>query len=71
MARASRCSAARSTSPNPRSTSCVSCARSPTARFTPPEAVKDYHDALQKQGLKPARELAADSAITESVLKSA
>ena len=31
MARVSRCSAARSISPNRRSTSCVSCARSPTA----------------------------------------
>ena len=37
---------------------------------TPPEAVKDYHAALQKQGLKPAREIATDSAITEAVLKS-
>ncbi len=39
--------------------------------LTPLEAVKDYHAALQKQGLKPTRELALDSAITESVLKSA
>jgi hypothetical protein len=38
--------------------------------MTPPEAVKDYHAALQKQGLKPAREIAVDSAITESALKS-
>ena len=38
--------------------------------MTPPEAVKDYHAALQKQGLKPTREIAVDSAITESVLKS-
>jgi hypothetical protein len=38
--------------------------------MTPPEAVKDYHAALQKQGLKPTREIAIDSAITESVLKS-
>ncbi|HEY1779567.1 MAG TPA: hypothetical protein VGG79_03900 [Roseiarcus sp.] len=37
--------------------------------MTPLEAVKDYHSALQKQGLKPAREIALDSAITESVLK--
>ncbi len=39
--------------------------------MTPPEAVKDYHAALQKQGLKPTREIAVDSAITETVLKSA
>jgi len=39
--------------------------------LTPLEAVKDYHAALQKQGLKPARPLAADSAITESVLLAA
>ena len=39
--------------------------------LSPLEAVKDYHAALQKQGLKPTRELALDSAITESVLKSA
>jgi hypothetical protein len=39
--------------------------------MTPPEAVKDYHSALQKQGLRPTREIAVDSAITESVLKSA
>jgi hypothetical protein len=38
--------------------------------MTPPEAVKDYHAALEKQGLKPTREIAVDSAITESVLKS-
>ena len=39
--------------------------------MTPPEAVKDYHAALQKQGLKPTREIGIDSAITEAVLKSA
>ncbi len=39
--------------------------------ITPPEAVKEYHAALQKQGLKPTREIAVDSAITETVLKSA
>jgi hypothetical protein len=39
--------------------------------ITPLEAVKDYHAALAKQGLKPAREIAVDSSITESVLKSA
>jgi hypothetical protein len=38
--------------------------------MTPHEAVKAYHGALQKQGLKPTREIAVDSAITESVLKS-
>jgi hypothetical protein len=39
--------------------------------LTPLEAVKDYHAAIHKQGLKPMRELAHDSAITEPVLKSA
>ena len=39
--------------------------------INPPEAVKDYHAALQKQGLKPTRAIAVDSAITETVLKSA
>jgi hypothetical protein len=39
--------------------------------ITPLEAVKDYHAALAKQGLKPSREIAVDSSITESVLKSA
>ena len=39
--------------------------------LTPLEAVKDYHAALQKQGLKPIRELAVDTAITESVLMAA
>ena len=38
--------------------------------MTPLEAVKDYHAALQKLGLKPTREITVDSAITESVLKS-
>ena len=38
--------------------------------MTPSEAVKDYHAALEKQGLKPTREIAIDSAITETVLKS-
>jgi hypothetical protein len=37
--------------------------------MTPLEAVKDYHEALRRQGLKPMRELAADGAITEAVLK--
>jgi hypothetical protein len=36
---------------------------------TPAEAVKAYHGALQKEGIKPNRELAADSEITEAVLK--
>jgi hypothetical protein len=39
--------------------------------LTPAEAVKDYHAALQKKGLKPVREIALDSTITESVLKPA
>ncbi len=39
--------------------------------LSPLEAVKDYHAGLHKQGLKPARDLALDSAITESVLESA
>jgi hypothetical protein len=38
--------------------------------MTPLDAVRDYHGALQKQGLKPTREVAIDSAITETVLKS-
>ncbi|HEV7480150.1 MAG TPA: hypothetical protein VGO05_07700, partial [Roseiarcus sp.] len=38
--------------------------------MTPLDAVKDYHAALQKQRLKPTREIALDSAITETVLKS-
>ena len=39
--------------------------------LTPLEAVKDYHGAVQQRGLKPMRGLAADSAITESVLLAA
>ena len=39
--------------------------------LTPLEAVKSYHAALHKQGLTPMREIAVDSAITESVLESA
>ena len=39
--------------------------------IAPLEAVKNYHAALQKQGLKPTREIGLDSAITESVLKPA
>jgi len=39
--------------------------------MTPLEAVKNYHAALAKQGLKPTRDIALDSAVTESVLKSA
>ncbi len=39
--------------------------------MTPLEAVKDYHEALRRQGLKPIRELAVDSAITEPILMAA
>jgi hypothetical protein len=39
--------------------------------MTPLEAVKNYHAALAKQGLKPTRDIALDSAVTESVLKPA
>ena len=39
--------------------------------ISPLEAVKAYHGELQKQGKKPARDLALDSAITESVLEQA
>jgi hypothetical protein len=39
--------------------------------LTPLEAVKDYHAGLQKQGLRPIRGLAADSAITEPALLAA
>ena len=39
--------------------------------LSPPEAVKAYHGDLQKQGIKPARDIALDSAITESVLEQA
>jgi hypothetical protein len=39
--------------------------------LSPLDAVKDYHAAIRKQGLKPMRELALDSAITEPVLESA
>ena len=38
--------------------------------MAPLDAVKDYHAALQKQGLRPTREIAIDSAITEIALKS-
>ena len=37
--------------------------------IAPAEAVKAYHASLQKNGIKPIRELAADSEITEKVLK--
>jgi hypothetical protein len=37
--------------------------------ISPKEAVAAYHDALAKQAIKPARALAADSEITEAVLK--
>ena len=39
--------------------------------IAPKEAVAAYHDALGKARIKPARELAADSEITEAVLKGA
>jgi len=39
--------------------------------LTPLEAVEDYHEALRKKGIKPIRDFACDSEITESVLKSA
>jgi hypothetical protein len=39
--------------------------------ITPLEAVKDYHETLHRQGLRPIRDLAADSAITEPVLMGA
>ncbi|HXE25384.1 MAG TPA: hypothetical protein VN637_10900, partial [Roseiarcus sp.] len=38
---------------------------------TPLEAVKAYHAAVVKQGLKPMREIKLDSAITEPALKQA
>ena len=38
--------------------------------LTPAEGVRAYHGELQKAGVKPDRDLAADSAITEAVLKS-
>ena len=37
--------------------------------IAPLEAVKAYHDALRGQGVAPTRDLAADSEITEAVLK--
>ncbi len=37
--------------------------------MTPLDAVKDYHAALEKKGLKPTREIEIDSSITETVLK--
>ena len=37
--------------------------------LTPLEAVEDYHEALRKKSLKPMRDLAEDSEITEAVLK--
>ena len=35
----------------------------------PSEAVRAYHDALAKQGVKAARELSADDVVTEAALK--
>lgn len=40
-----------------------------SGNIAPAEAVKAYHGSLQKDGIKPIRELAADSEITEKVLK--
>ncbi|RBP14438.1 DhnA family fructose-bisphosphate aldolase class Ia [Roseiarcus fermentans] len=37
--------------------------------LTPNEAVEDYHDALLRKGLKPSRDYASDSEITEAVLR--
>jgi DhnA family fructose-bisphosphate aldolase class Ia len=37
--------------------------------LTPSEAVEDYHDALRKKGVKPSRDFADDSEITEAVLR--
>ena len=37
--------------------------------LSPLAAVKEYHAALEKQGLKPTREIAVDSTITELVLE--
>ena len=39
--------------------------------LTPLEAVEDYHEVLRKKGVRPIRDFAADSAITEAVLKAA
>jgi hypothetical protein len=39
--------------------------------IAPKEAVKAYHGALQKQGIKPDRALEDDSKVTEAVLKAA
>jgi hypothetical protein len=37
--------------------------------LTPREAVEDYHEALRKKSVKPIRDFADDSEITEAVLK--
>ncbi len=37
--------------------------------LTPTEAVEDYHDALGRKGLKPSRDFADDSEITDAVLR--
>jgi hypothetical protein len=37
--------------------------------IAPAEAVAAYHGALEKQGVTPLRDLAADNQITEAVLK--
>jgi hypothetical protein len=42
-----------------------------SGNLKPAEAVKAYHGSLAKRGITPARDLAADSEITEKVLKTA
>ncbi len=37
--------------------------------LTPLEAVEDYHEALRKKTIKPMRDFAEDSEITEAVLE--
>ncbi len=37
--------------------------------LVPKDAVKAYHDSLQKSGIKPVRDFAEDSEVTEKVLK--
>jgi hypothetical protein len=38
-------------------------------KLTPSEAVKAYHGALQRDHIKPSRDLAADNEITDATLK--
>jgi hypothetical protein len=42
-----------------------------SGQVKPAEAVKAYHGALQKKGIKPDRPLEEDSKVTEAVLKEA